>query len=83
MALEGLKFIEIAGSVPASFCGHMLVDYEANIMGIERLGHPPLGSVKRRGRLFPIDIFAADVFIEPIRPDIMQYLSPERKSRTI
>ena len=70
--LKGIRIIELAGLAPAPFAAMMLADHGADVIRVERAGHPhPIPSDKdilRRGRaeIVELDLKRADA-VERVR----------------
>ena len=64
--LEGIRIIELAGLAPAPFAAMMLADHGAQVIRVERAGHPhpipPDKDIRRRGRaeIVELDLKAPD-----------------------
>ncbi|CAH1388480.1 unnamed protein product [Nezara viridula] len=89
MALKGITVLELSGLAPSQFCGHILADFGAKVIRIDKVGHlgpheQLLGHGKKsvsvnlklqQGR----DVIKklstkSDVLIEPFRAGVMERL---------
>jgi alpha-methylacyl-CoA racemase len=70
--LEGIRIVELAGLAPAPFAAMMLADHGAEVIRIERAGHPhpipPEKDILRRNRaeILTLDLKAPDA-VEQVR----------------
>lgn len=89
-ALHGVRVVEFGGLAPASVAGLMLSDLGADVIRIDRDGHPAdtrANTLRRGRRSISIDlksptgrdvarclIARADILLEPYRPGVMERL---------
>lgn len=89
MALKGITVLELSGLAPSQFCGHILSDFGAKVIRIDKVGHVGpheqiLGHGKKsvsinlklqQGRDVLKKLSAkSDVLIEPFRAGVMERL---------
>ncbi|KAK9869435.1 hypothetical protein WA026_003190 [Henosepilachna vigintioctopunctata] len=88
MALKGLKVLEIAGLVPAPFCGKILSDFGASILRVDKIGFNTEFDCLSDGKQSialnmkspqGVEILrkicqSSDILIEPFRKGVMEAL---------
>ncbi|XP_014286956.1 alpha-methylacyl-CoA racemase isoform X2 [Halyomorpha halys] len=89
MALKGITVLELGGLAPSQFCGHILKDFGAKVIRIDKVGHVGpheqfLGNGKKsvsinlkrpQGRdVLKKLCIKSDVLIEPFRAGVMEKL---------
>ncbi|XP_074138821.1 alpha-methylacyl-CoA racemase isoform X1 [Sminthopsis crassicaudata] len=92
MALQGVRVLELAGLAPGPHCGMILADFGAQVIRLDRLGHPGTTWMARGKRSLALDLKRPagaavmrrlcrrmDVVMEPFRPGVMEKfgLGPE------